>query len=307
MNPLSFLKRNKDAVQSDVNKQMEEADNDDDSEVNIGTKVKIVAAMLVVAVATFVALWVQEPTDLKIDVISGTSIADETVPDTEQAVRETTMVAAAETAYPVLAEVSITDFTFTPANMTVKKGTTVVWSNMDPVDHTVTADTFSSSTIEPGDSYTYTFDTAGEYLYSCAFHPQMTGKIIVTDESAETDEAPDTTSTVTEPPRDLEDLYPALSTTNDLDEETAVGTDLLSVTTDTVALNDLDKPPAEEPLLVTFDAEDLMASGEVREETTAAIRESDKLAKSGPEDVLYVFALAAILYFNRRKIAGVLS
>ncbi len=307
MNPLSFLKRNKDTAQTPVNKRAEDADYDDDSEINIGTKVKIVAAMLVVAVATYVALWVQEPADIKIDVLSGTTIAEETALDNEPAVSETTMVAAADTDFPVLAEVSITDFTFTPANMTVKKGTTVVWTNMDPVDHTVTADTFSSSTLESGDSYTYTFDTAGEYPYSCAFHPQMTGKIIVTDEVAETDEAPDTTSTETEPPRDLEDLYPALSTAGDLDEETAVGTDLLSVTTDTAALNDLDEPPSDEPLMVTFDAEELIASGEVREDATAAIQESDKLAKSGPEDVLYVFAFAAILYFNRRKISGVLS
>ena len=307
MNPLSFLKRNKETAQNPVNNQPKEEDYDDDSEINIGTKVKIVSAMLVVAVATYVALWVQEPADMKIDVISGTTIADETVKESEPMVRETTMVAATDTAYPVLAEVAITDFTFTPANMTVKKGTTVVWTNMDPVDHTVTADTFSSSTIEAGDSYTYTFDAAGEYLYSCAFHPQMTGKIIVTDEAAETDEMMVTTSTVSEPPRDLEDLYPALSTTDTLDQETAVGTDLLSVTTDTVALNDLDEPPAETPLMVTFNAEDLLASGAVREEMSAAIQESDKLTKSGPEDVLYVFAFAAILYFNRRKIAGVLS
>jgi plastocyanin len=235
MNPLSFLKRNKETAQAPVDKRAQEADYEDDSEINIGTKVKIVAAMLVVAVATFVALWVQEPADLKIDVISGTSIADETVKTVETStpvVTSTSLVAAADTAYPVLAEVSITDFTFTPANMTVKKGTTVVWTNMDPVDHTVTAETFSSSTLEPGDSFTYTFDTAGEYPYGCAFHPQMTGKIIVTADSVSPSAATTTAANADEElPLDYDELFPALSTADDLDEDLELGTGLLSVST----------------------------------------------------------------------------
>jgi hypothetical protein len=65
--------------------------------------------------------------------------------------------------------------------------------------------------------------------------------------------------------------------------------------------------PTSDTLLVTFDPEELLASGDIGRDASEAIRESEKLTKSGPEDVLYVFIFAAILYYNRRKIAGVLS
>ncbi len=77
--------------------------------------------------------------------------------------------------------VDIKGFAFNPATITVKQGQTVRWTNDDSVPHTVKFDSFQSQTLSNGDSYEHTFTEApGEYDYSCAIHPYMTGKVIVT-------------------------------------------------------------------------------------------------------------------------------
>src|SRR5215203_3823787 len=77
--------------------------------------------------------------------------------------------------------VSIEDFFFSPANMTVAPGTTVMWVNNGQAPHTSTADdgTWDSGTLQPGKSFSFTFDQAGTYTYHCSIHPDMTGTITV--------------------------------------------------------------------------------------------------------------------------------
>jgi len=77
---------------------------------------------------------------------------------------------------------SIGDFFFDPAHVTVPAGTTVCWTNNGQIGHTATSDTgvFDSETMQPSDSYTYTFDNPGSYPYHCTIHPNMTGTITVT-------------------------------------------------------------------------------------------------------------------------------
>jgi plastocyanin len=84
---------------------------------------------------------------------------------------------------PTKASVSISNFSFNPATLTVKKGTRVTWTNNDSVGHTVTADNGSgpgSGLLNNGDSYNYTFDATGTYPYHCSVHPSMKGTVIVT-------------------------------------------------------------------------------------------------------------------------------
>jgi plastocyanin len=78
-------------------------------------------------------------------------------------------------------EVSIAGFAFAPADLTVKAGDTVKWTNNDSVAHTVTSDTgaFESGSLAPGASYSFTFKNAGAFPYHCAVHPSMTAKITV--------------------------------------------------------------------------------------------------------------------------------
>jgi len=83
-------------------------------------------------------------------------------------------------------QVTIQNYMFSPASITVKAGTTVTWTNKDAVAHTVTADTNStdapsSMDIDQGKSYSFTFKKAGTYTYHCAPHPYMHGTVTVTN------------------------------------------------------------------------------------------------------------------------------
>ncbi len=75
--------------------------------------------------------------------------------------------------------VSIQNFAFNPASLTVKKGTTVTWTNNDAVAHQIKSATFNSSLLGQGQKFSFTFNTVGTFDYSCAVHPSMLGKIIV--------------------------------------------------------------------------------------------------------------------------------
>jgi plastocyanin len=76
--------------------------------------------------------------------------------------------------------VTIDNFTFTPAELTLKVGDTVTWTNHDDIPHTVvSAGKFRSKTLDTDNSFTFTFTTAGEYRYFCSLHPHMTGMIKV--------------------------------------------------------------------------------------------------------------------------------
>jgi plastocyanin len=80
--------------------------------------------------------------------------------------------------------VAIQDFAFTPKTVTVKKGTTVTWTNKDSAEHTVTADSGDgpkSGTLAQGQTYSFTFNNVGTFSYHCSFHSYMTGTVTVTD------------------------------------------------------------------------------------------------------------------------------
>ncbi len=70
---------------------------------------------------------------------------------------------------------------FTPSSLTVSVGDTVTWTNKHTMTHTATADngTFDSGNLAPGETFSFTFDTAGTYTYKCNIHLSMTGTIIV--------------------------------------------------------------------------------------------------------------------------------
>lgn len=79
--------------------------------------------------------------------------------------------------------VAISNFAFVPANLTIKKGTTVTWTNTDDAQHTVTGDTSgpASSLLAKGSTYSFTFAAAGTVSYHCSPHPFMHGTITVTE------------------------------------------------------------------------------------------------------------------------------
>lgn len=85
--------------------------------------------------------------------------------------------------------VAIKDFAFTPAKITVKKGTTVTWTNEDSMGHNVVADDTansgglpsSSELLSQGEQFTHTFTEVGTFAYHCAPHPNMKGTVEVVE------------------------------------------------------------------------------------------------------------------------------
>jgi plastocyanin len=75
---------------------------------------------------------------------------------------------------------TIDNFTFTPAELKVKVGDTVTWTNHDDIPHTVvSAGKFRSKTMDTDNTFSFTFTSAGDYKYFCSLHPHMTGMIKV--------------------------------------------------------------------------------------------------------------------------------
>ncbi len=105
-----------------------------------------------------------------------------------------------------LANVSMSDYRFTPDTVRIAVGTTVRWSNDGAVDHTSTSTSaggWNSGTLAPphptatcpyppcdptpGASFQFTFTAPGTYDYHCTFHgvpgpsyQGMIGAVIVT-------------------------------------------------------------------------------------------------------------------------------
>jgi plastocyanin len=78
--------------------------------------------------------------------------------------------------------VSIQNFSFKPAHITIKRGTKVRWINKDSTAHTATANngrSFDSGRLRPGQRYTHTFKSAGNKPYHCEIHTDMKGTITV--------------------------------------------------------------------------------------------------------------------------------
>jgi plastocyanin len=91
------------------------------------------------------------------------------------------LAVAAVAAQDTTSVVTIDNFTFSPKELTVAKGTTVSWINHDDIPHLVVDKdkAFRSKALDTDDSFSYTFTSAGTFDYFCALHPQMVGKVIV--------------------------------------------------------------------------------------------------------------------------------
>jgi plastocyanin len=80
--------------------------------------------------------------------------------------------------------VTIKNFAFGPASLTVNKGDTVTWTNEDSAEHQIASDSgdavsFSGPAMPQGQSFSFKFDSTGTFPYHCVIHPSMKGMITV--------------------------------------------------------------------------------------------------------------------------------
>ena len=87
-------------------------------------------------------------------------------------------VAKAEAFVP---SVHIDNFTFTPQEITITRGTTLTWVNDDDIPHAIAASNkaFRSKAMDTEQKFSFTFSEPGTYEYFCSLHPHMQGKVIV--------------------------------------------------------------------------------------------------------------------------------
>ncbi len=73
------------------------------------------------------------------------------------------------------------NFAYQMANMQVRAGTTVTWTNQDNVPHSITFKNGmkDSGLLYQGQSFSYTFNTPGTYQYYCSVHPYMVATVTV--------------------------------------------------------------------------------------------------------------------------------
>ena len=83
--------------------------------------------------------------------------------------------------------VRMNDETFSPATVTIGKGSSIRWTNNSGRTHTTTSvkkkadgSRLWNRVVSDGGSYTRKFGKAGTFRYFCAFHDGMVGKVVVT-------------------------------------------------------------------------------------------------------------------------------
>ena len=77
--------------------------------------------------------------------------------------------------------VAIDGLSYAPAALTIAVGDTVVWTNNDDRDHTVSIPSAGadSGNIRSGKSFRFTFKKPGKFTYGCKYHPRSKGTITV--------------------------------------------------------------------------------------------------------------------------------
>lgn len=112
---------------------------------------------------------------------TSTTTEEPTTTTTSNGTSTTTAEGTSTTAGGGGAEVVMQGFAFRPDTVTIAVGQSVTWTNQDGTQHDAVSDegVFSSPLLSRGETFSFTFDTAGTYTYHCDPHPYMTGTIVV--------------------------------------------------------------------------------------------------------------------------------
>lgn len=82
---------------------------------------------------------------------------------------------------PTPVQVNMQNSAFSPLTVTVQRGGSVRWTNLDNFAHNAVGTGFNTGNITLNQSATATFNLAGTFQYACSLHPGMNGTVIVTN------------------------------------------------------------------------------------------------------------------------------
>lgn len=270
-----------------------------DDEVPNSTKIKVVAALAIVGVAGYIAYWVQEPVQLKADLLNGYS--DSSTAGTSSSADTTSTASSTENK-----NVDVSLFGFEPAVMKINKGTTVIWTNTSTEDQTLIGSSeegqsFTSPVMTTGSTFSYKFDQDSTFTYYSTYNPALKATLTVGTGGAA---AATTTAT--------EEATSTIPTDSITDSSAAVDTNVAalfgsadSTTTSTPEFTNSDSlfgSAATETTTTTTTTSNTTPSAE---ELKGAAPSG--LTKTGPVEDLYVVVLLGIAWFNRKKLAKVFN
>jgi plastocyanin len=111
---------------------------------------------------------------------AGATQTTTTQASSNQPVQSTTTVSLPpETSFVTL---EIKSWGFNPNVITISKGSTAKWANLDSKIHTVTSSgNFDSGDIPAGGTWTYTFNKAGTFNYNDKHDPSMQAMVVITE------------------------------------------------------------------------------------------------------------------------------
>ncbi len=149
---------------------------------------KIIALIVIAAIGIGAVLFILPEDNNELTVIESEVVIEE--PEVEEVVIEENGILSGEV------EITIANLKFAPSEITIKKGTTVLWKQVDRSiggsggavnwhnivegppgkrgDHV-----FKSKELSFNGGFSYKFNEIGEFEYYCEPHPFMIGKIIV--------------------------------------------------------------------------------------------------------------------------------
>ena len=126
-----------------------------------------------------------------------------TTTSTSTTTTTTTTTSTTTTIPPVTHYVNMTDNIFTPVDLKINLGDTVVWTNNDRSPHTITSefgDELASEPIAQAHNFTHTFNIEGNYAYHCKYYgAKMNARIVVIDKTIKTTTTKATSTTKNRP------------------------------------------------------------------------------------------------------------
>ena len=77
------------------------------------------------------------------------------------------------------AMIEIRQFAYEPARVEIPVGGRVAWQNRDLAAHTATGTEFDTGRLAVGETVVVQFDVPGEFFYTCLYHANMSGRVVV--------------------------------------------------------------------------------------------------------------------------------
>lgn len=291
-----------------------------EEEVSGARKVKILAALAIVAVAGYVAYWVQEPVQIRADVtslemagedddLSPALTSEEMVTaDSSLLAQDTTLSATSGMPSGPTYNVDVSLFGFEPATLQIEKSATVIWTNTSPEDQTIVGSSedgqsFVSPVLTSGQSFSYQFDQDSTFQYYSTYNPALKAMLTVGSGGQVT-------------PPDAAMQAGAAQPAGAMDSGAAPAADQPAATLENAiaetrpAASEM-QPDLANPLItgqqLTATANTDPGLTTVADLKPAADENSPAaIAKTGPEDLLYLVLIFGLGWLNRKKLLAAL-